>query len=93
MQAVPREDVSASKSYELRIGQQGRIVLPAPIRHALALKPGEPLTCRFERGQLIIESRRAAIRRLQDMCAAIKGSMSRELIRERRREARREAKD
>ena len=45
----------------------GRIVVPASIRAALGLKPGDPLIARVEDGELRLTTRTAQIARLQAM--------------------------
>ncbi len=79
--------------YSLRLGRQGRLVIPAAVRKALGLKPGDTLVCRSEHGRLVLKVRRQIEEELWERFAAVKGSLSGELIRERRREARREADD
>ena len=66
------------------------MVIPAAIRNALKLKPGDTLICRPEGDRLILKARREIEQELWNSFAKVKGSLSRELIQERRREARRE---
>lgn len=77
--------------YGLKLGRQGRVVIPAAVRKALGLKPGDTLVCRPEGDRLILKARREIEQELWESFAKVKGSLSKELIRERRREARREA--
>ena len=42
------------KGFKLRVGPQGRIVIPAPIRKALNLKPGSVIHGRIENGRVIL---------------------------------------
>jgi AbrB family looped-hinge helix DNA binding protein len=80
--------------YRVRLGAQGRIVIPAPLRRTLGLRPGETLLCQAAADRLIFEARRKAERDLWERFAKLKaGSLARELIRERRREAKREASE
>ena len=76
------------------MGAQGRIVIPAAIRYALDILPGELLVARAEDGRLVLEKRDQILARLQDTFSQVSGDVSLvdELIAERREEARREAK-
>ena len=76
--------------YLLRIGPQGRIVIPAPIRKALGLKPGAVVMGRIEDGKVVL-SRSNPLEELRAMFKKVKRSLSEELIAERREEARKEA--
>ena len=79
--------------YTLKLGRQGRVVIPAAIRNTLKLKPGDTLICRPEGDRLILKARHEIEQELWNSFAKVKGSLSRELIQERRREARREHQD
>jgi AbrB family looped-hinge helix DNA binding protein len=72
----------------VRMGRQGRVVLPAEARQALGLQPGDELTVMVaEEGKIILETTAAAIRAAQRAWAGEpKRRLSAELIRERRRE-------
>ena len=50
-----------------RLGENGRIVIPAEFRKLLGLKIGDPLVVRLDEDGLRIESRRAAVRAAQRM--------------------------
>lgn len=77
---------------DVRLGAQGRLVVPAPIRKALGFRPGETLVARVEGGCLVIEKPEAVERRLHAWFRKFEGrSLAEELIAERREEARREA--
>ena len=76
--------------YLLRIGPQGRIVIPAPIRKALGLIPGAVVMGRIENGKVVL-SRSNPLEELRAMFKKVKRSLSEELIAERREEARKEA--
>jgi AbrB family looped-hinge helix DNA binding protein len=81
---------------ELKVGPQGRVVIPAALRRALGLKPGAVLLGRVEDGQLILEGRDAVLRRLQARFASAvpRGvSLADELVAERRDAARRESEE
>ena len=76
---------------DVRLGAQGRLVVPASIRKALGFRPGETLVARVEDGHLIIEKPEAVERRLHAYFRKFEGrSLAEELIAERREEARRE---
>lgn len=77
--------------YLLRIGPQGRIVIPAPIRKALGLIPGAVVVGRIEDGKVVL-SRSNPLEELRAMFKNAKFS-SKTLIAERRREARKEAEE
>jgi AbrB family looped-hinge helix DNA binding protein len=74
-----------------RVTGGGRIVIPAAVRKALEIKPGDEVFLEVEDDALRITSRRLALRRVQDRIAkrARPGiSLADELIQERREEAR-----
>ncbi len=50
-----------------RLGENGRVVIPAEFRKQLGLKAGDPLVVRLDEDGLRIESRRAAVRAAQRM--------------------------
>ena len=78
---------------EVRVGAQGRLVIPAPLRKSLNLKPGDRLVARRVNDSLVLERREAVEQRLWAMFSPIpKGvSLVDELISERRAEAAKEA--
>lgn len=82
----------ATDNIEIQIGAQGRVVIPAALRKALQLKPGDRLVARQVGDSLVLERREAVIKRLQGLFAHIPAevSLTDELIRERREEAERE---
>lgn len=71
------------------LGQQGRLVIPAAIRAALSLRPGERLQVRVESGRLVIERPADAVAALRSLGRDISPgrSLVAELLAERRREA------
>jgi len=86
----------ADEVAELRIGPQGRVVIPASMRKALGLEPGQTLVGHVEEGRLVLEPRDTMLRRVQARFAAAVPrdvSLAEELIAERREEARREAEE
>lgn len=80
-------------SNEVQVGAQGRLVIPAALRKALRLEPGDRLIARQEGETLVLERREAIEKRLQDRFRHIpkKVSLVDELIAERRAEAAKEA--
>jgi len=84
-------------SHELRIGPQGRIVIPAAVRHELDLNPGDAVVAYAEEGRLVIATRDAVLRRLRrqvaDARAAGAPSPVDELLADRRAEVARETAD
>jgi antitoxin PrlF len=79
----------ASSHSELRVGEQGRIVIPVEIRRALSIDIGSTLVARVEKDKLILEKRDAVLQRLQSRFKKIPTgvSLADELIAERRAEA------
>ena len=80
------------KMYRVRLGRQGRVVIPAPLRRVLGLRQGDTLVCGTAGQRLILEARRTAEEELWQRFAKVKGSLAKELIAQRRREVEREAK-
>ena len=77
----------------VHVGPQGRIVIPAHIREALDIRPGQDLIARVEDGRLVLETREQILARVRDTFANVPSGVSLvdELIAERRKEARGEA--
>ena len=76
-----------------KIGNSGRIVIPASFRKALGVKPGDELILSLRDGELRIFTPRQAIKRAQGILRRYipEGrSLSEELIQERRIEGARE---
>ena len=75
----------------VRMGRQGRIVLPKFARDALGVEPGERLTAVVEEeGRVVLETIGAVIRRTQERWARApnkEAGGSEELIQERKRAA------
>ena len=79
-----------------RMGENGRLVIPAPIREAVGLKVGEPLAVTVEEYGLRIQTFRQQIAEAQAVTRKLFGpgrSLSKELIAERRLEAKREEEE
>lgn len=82
----------------LKIDQAGRVVIPADMRTAMMVKPGDEVSAEVADGELRIIAPRVAIRRLQEIGkkwqAAHPGvDLVQDLIAERRAEARQEAEE
>lgn len=84
---------SSATQQQVRIGPQGRLVIPADVRKRLKLHSGDSLSLRVEDDRIVLERPEAAIARIQRLFAeAAPGrSLTEELIAERREEARRES--
>jgi|HubBroStandDraft_6_1064221.scaffolds.fasta_scaffold185142_2 AbrB family looped-hinge helix DNA binding protein len=83
-------------SVKVRLGPEGRVVIPAPMREALGLKEGDVLFARLEGGEIKLLTPKAAMLRAQAIVRSFvpEGvSLADELIAERRREAEQEAKE
>jgi AbrB family looped-hinge helix DNA binding protein len=79
----------------LKLGQNGRMIIPAELRHSLDLKEGDELLVTVEGKRLVLETEAALLERLYATVGEPpKGKLvSDELIRERREEAEREVAD
>ncbi|MHB8621133.1 MAG: AbrB/MazE/SpoVT family DNA-binding domain-containing protein [Chloroflexota bacterium] len=85
-----------TKPVQVRMGNQGRIVIPSELRQALGIVSGDKLVARVEDGRLVLETREsmtAGIRKLFRDKVPEGVSLADELIAERRAEARREAEE
>jgi len=74
------------------MGPQGRIVVPAGLRHELGLDEGSTLNATTRGGRLILEPRAVVLDRMRKRFANVprSTSLSQELIGDRRDEAHRE---
>ena len=80
---------------DVRLGAQGRLVLPASLRRALSLSAGDALVARVEGpGRIVLERHSAALTRLQDRFAKTRGKrdLAASLIADRRSEAQRDVR-
>ncbi|HEY9693741.1 MAG TPA: AbrB/MazE/SpoVT family DNA-binding domain-containing protein [Oculatellaceae cyanobacterium] len=70
---------------EVRVGPQGRVVIPAEIRRVLGLEIGAMLIARIEDGRLVLEKRENILARLRSRFAQIpkEVSLAEQLIAER----------
>lgn len=76
--------------YRVKVGPQGRIVVPVKLRRELGFEPGDDLVAWIEDGRLIVQTWDDVEHELLAMFEGMDGSMSGDLIAERRREAARE---
>lgn len=79
----------ASNENEVQVGAQGRVVIPAALRKAMKLEPGDRLVVRKVGESLVLERREVVERRLRERFRHIPRdvSLADELIAERRAEA------
>lgn len=86
--------MTKSSAERVRLGPQGRVVIPAALRRALSLAEGDRLVMRAEGRSLRVERVADVKTRLKSSFAHLRGkvSLAEELIAERRQEARREAR-
>jgi AbrB family looped-hinge helix DNA binding protein len=85
--------MSHQRPETIRIREGGRIVIPAAVRAALGVGPGDDLIATFEDGEFRLTTRTEKIRRLQERVRLLdkgSGSVVDEFIAERRAEAERE---
>ena len=83
-------------SVKVRLGPDGRVVIPAAIREALGLKEGDVLFARLEGGEIKLLTPTAAMHRAQAIVRSFvpEGvSLVDDLIADRRREAAREMEE
>jgi AbrB family looped-hinge helix DNA binding protein len=86
-------DATQSSVQHAELGAAGRLVIPAAMRSALGIKPGDKLILRLEGDELRVYSFRAGISRIQKMLRAAdpgNGLSVDEFLAWRRREAARE---
>lgn len=73
----------------LVLGQQGRLVIPAEVRAALGLVPGDRLHLHLAGPRLVLERRRDAVAELRQLAASVpkRRSLVDELLADRRQAA------
>ena len=54
-----------------KVEANGRIVIPAVVREALGLRAGDEITLLIDGDDLVLRSRRAAVRRVRERLAAV----------------------
>ena len=76
----------------MKVGPQGRVVIPARLRRILAIGQGDTLVARVEDGRIVLEKREQVLARVRRRFEKVprEVSLANELISERREEARRE---
>lgn len=77
----------------VKLGSNGRLVIPAEYRKALGVEEGDELVLRLEDGELRLSTRKIAVRRAQERVRRYvpeDASLADELIAERREEAAKE---
>lgn len=81
--------MTISRNEEVQLGAQGRLVIPATLRRALKLSPGDRLAMHQEGDRLVLETRAAIAQRVRRKFADARqpGSLVDELIAQRRAEA------
>ena len=82
------------QAFDVTVGPQGRLVVPAPLRRRLGIEPGNVLVARAQDDCLVLERRDAILTRLRGRVAIASGDVSvvDALIAERRAEAERESR-
>jgi AbrB family looped-hinge helix DNA binding protein len=80
------------EGFEVTVGRQGRLVVPAPLRRRLDIEEGAVLLARAEEGRLVLEPRAAVLSRLRRRFEAVPAGVGLvdELLAARREEAARE---
>ena len=56
--------------YTVKVESNGRIVIPAVVRESLGLQAGDEITLLIDGDDLVLRSRRAAVRRVRERLAA-----------------------
>lgn len=79
-------------THSVKLGQHGRMIIPAEVRHTLGLKEGDELLLSIGDKRLILETEEALLERLYQAAGeTAEGELvSDELLRERCEEAERE---
>jgi len=81
---------TVSEPITVRVGPQGRLIIPASLRKLLEINVGDTLVAHSEAGRLILEKPDVVVARLHDRFRVIPPtvSLADELIADRREEAR-----
>ena len=88
---MPHSEDMARSALPVRLGPQGRLVVPVELRRELDLDEGSELAIRSDGRRLILEPRREVLRRLRRRFADVDdASLAAELAADRAEEARRE---
>ena len=83
----------ARNALPVRLGPQGRLVVPVELRRELDLDEGSELAIRSDGRRLILEPRSEVLRRLRRRFADVDVSLTDELAADRTEEARRESQE
>lgn len=78
------------KQYPIKLGEGGRVVIPADVRKELGIDVGDELMLHMEEGKLVLLTRKQAIQYVQEQLAKYEIGdrlLSQELIEERRGES------
>ena len=78
------------EAFLVRLDRQGRLIVPASLRHALGLGPGDRLVLWREGDRLVLERLEAVEEAIWREMAGVEGDLAAELIADRRREAERD---
>ena len=62
--------------YTAKVEANGRIVIPAVVREVLGLRAGDEITLLIDGDDLVLRSRRAAVRRVRERLAAVRAPES-----------------
>jgi AbrB family looped-hinge helix DNA binding protein len=82
-----------TQTFHARLTHDGRVVIPAPLRHRLGLKPGDPIVIDADEDSVRLRSYAQVVKDVQDyfrQFAPPGVSIVNELLAERRAEAARE---
>ena len=85
--------VTYMEEVRVRVNENGRIVIPASIRSALGIHPGDEMILRLNDNELLITTVKNRIAKAQQLVSRYVNpgtSLSKELLAERREAARRE---
>lgn len=58
---------------QTKVSTKGQVVLPAPVRRKLGLRPGDPLDVTAEEGRIVLTPRRARRRKARILVDPITG--------------------
>ena len=84
------QNLFMSTKYEAVVQPEGRILIPAALRKAVRIEPGDRVLIRRQGDDLVVTPVGAVKAHLRELFSDAGGSMSAELISERRAEAKRE---
>jgi AbrB family looped-hinge helix DNA binding protein len=89
-EALPDDSHSSGLTARVIIGEKGRLVIPASIREALGVRPGDAIDMRVENHELHLSTRRNRMQRARERALQFSRPgrlVSDQLIAERRAEA------